>query len=96
VDEAVRVFFLDRGALPPDLGTLAHLGYLRESDLVDAWNRPFALAISADGYRIVATDENGEPVLGLSLTHRFTPVERMMLAPRGSERAAAKVSSVGS
>ena len=90
------MFFLDRGVLPPDLGTLARRGYLRPSDLTDAWSRPFALILSANGYRLIGLDGNGAPVPGLSMTHRFTPVERMMIVPEGAERAAVPTPGSGS
>jgi hypothetical protein len=83
LERAIRVFYLDAGTVPADLGALAAGGYLRPEDLIDPWGRPIAYEVDPGGYRLEALAPAGAPVPGLSVTRRFSAVEQLLLRERG-------------
>jgi hypothetical protein len=79
IEGAIQVFYLDAGVLPPTLEPLAINGYVRESDLVDPWGRPYGYVLSPGGYRLFGMDADGNPSSELTLAHNFNTVQRMLL-----------------
>jgi hypothetical protein len=87
IDRALRVFYLDLGALPDRLSRLASNGYIEEPDLLDPWGRPYEYQRIPGGYVIVGRDSDGNPSQELSLTHRFGSAQRLMLEGTSSDPA---------
>jgi len=88
LEAGIQTYYLDHGAFPDALQTLAIGPYILAADLIDPWNRPFHYEISSGGYRIAAEplaggDEDGSAP-SHDLLHRFTAVERMMHLPAES------------
>lgn len=79
LEQAIRAFYLDCGAVPGDLDVLARTGFLQPKDLLDPWSHPYRLAVGADGYRIEGLDHDGGSRDDLELRHRFTTAERLVL-----------------
>jgi hypothetical protein len=87
IDRALRIFYLDLGDLPDRLARLASNGYLEEHDLLDPWGRPYEYQRIPGGYVIVGLDSDGHPDPELSLTHRFSSAQRLVLEGTSSEPA---------
>jgi hypothetical protein len=85
IDRALRVFYLDLGDLPDRLARLASNGYLEEHDLLDPWGRPYEYRRIPGGYVILGLDSEGNPSPELSLTHRFSSAQRLVLEGTSSE-----------
>jgi hypothetical protein len=85
IDEAVRAFYLDFGAVPDSVEILARTGYLTPRDLVDPWGRAYGFERTREGYRIAGVDETGAPRPDLERRRRFSPSQRLVLegAPAG-------------
>lgn len=81
VERAIRVFYLDAGVFPPSLEPLAFNGYIREADLFDPWGRPYGYGLSPGGFQLFGLDAEGNPDAGLTVSHRFSTVQRMLLDP---------------
>jgi len=79
IARSLEVFYLDTGSLPPSLDLLATGGYLSRSDLLDPWGRPYAYQLAAQGYGLAGRTSAGDISEGLSLTHRFSAAQRMVL-----------------
>lgn len=77
--EALQVFFLDAGAFPATLESLAAAGYLAPHALRDPWGRPYGYQLSEGGFQLYGMDADGEPNAALTLTRSFSPTQRMML-----------------
>ena len=84
LERAIRVFHLQTGLAPPDLDSLASGGFVRPSELVDPWGRPYAFEVGRAGYRLEGLDATGEPSPELSISRRFTPVQQMLAGDDGS------------
>ena len=79
IEQAVRAFYLDSGAVPERLDALAASGYLEPRDLLDPWNRPYRYRLDSDAYRIAGLDGSGAECGDLSLRHPFSSAERLVL-----------------
>ena len=79
IQAALQVFYLDTGAMPPRLEVLASGGYLPASDLVDPWGREYAYELGRTGYVLRGTDGSGRNAATLTLEHRFSAAQRMVL-----------------
>lgn len=79
IDQALRAFYLDFGAVPEDLEVLPRTGYLEPSDLLDPWSRPYGFERTAEGYGIAGLDGEGRERPGSGLRRRFTPAQRLVL-----------------
>jgi hypothetical protein len=79
VEQAVRAFYLDFGAVPERLDALVQSGYLKPRDLLDPWNRPYRYRLAPEGYRIEGQDDVGAGSEELTVQHRFSGAERMVL-----------------
>lgn len=89
IEAAIQVFYLDRGAFPDGLDRLWANGYLDAADVVDPWGRDYGYRLSSGGYQIFGWDENGELRPDLTVSHRFTGVQRVMSSGGPTEAAAA-------
>ena len=89
IEAAIQVFYLDRGAFPDDLDRLWANGYLDAADVVDPWGRHYGYRLSSGGYQIFGWDEAGELRPDLTVSHRFTGVQRAMSSGGPTEAAAA-------
>ena len=49
--------------------------------LLDPWGQPYGYEISAGGFRVGGYGADGRPDEELVVSHRFTGVQRMMMAP---------------
>jgi hypothetical protein len=78
IDQAIRVFFLDTGVFPASLEQLEG-DYLRSGDLLDPWGRAYGFASDAEGYWIYGIDAQGEPSTEISVVHRFTGAQRLVI-----------------
>jgi hypothetical protein len=81
LEQAIQVFYLDSGSFPGALRALTRGGYLQPRDLLDPWGRPYGYRSYPGGYQLFGLDAAGRPSNDLVLTHRFTPVQRMMQEP---------------
>ena len=79
IARSLEVFYLDTGSLPPRLDLLAGAGYLSASDLLDPWGRAYAYQLGAQGYGLAGRTPAGEISEALTLTHRFSGAQRMVL-----------------
>jgi len=79
IARSLEVFYLDTGSLPASLDALAGGGYLSGSDLLDPWGRPYAYQLAAQGYGLAGRSPKGDISEALTLTHRFSPAQRMVL-----------------
>jgi hypothetical protein len=59
LDEAVQVYYLQKGFYPDDLKDLLKGRLVRETSLHDPWGRGIGLISTTEGYRIIAYDEGG-------------------------------------
>ena len=81
IELALEIFYLDQGRFPDSLGELTAGRYLGAVDLLDPWGQPYGYSISAGGFRVAGYDADGRPDEELFVSHRFTGVQRMMMAP---------------
>ena len=79
VEQAVRAFYLDFGAVPERLEALVQSGYLKPPDLLDPWGRPYRYLLAPEGYRLEGLDGGGTASDELTVQHRFSAAERMVL-----------------
>ncbi len=79
IEGALQMFYLDTGAAPDALEILVRGGYLDSRDLLDPWGRAYGYDLSREGYRLFGRDVGGEPRQELTLIHRFSPAQRMIL-----------------
>lgn len=79
LDRALRLYYLDRGAVPDSLELLVKAGYVRSLGLIDPWNRPYRFELFQGGYRLSALDASGEARDDLSLQHSFSSAQRLVL-----------------
>lgn len=79
IARSLEVFYLDTGSLPPQLDLLASAGYLGSADLLDPWGRAYAYQLGAQGYGLAGRTPTGEISEALTLTHRFSGAQRMVL-----------------
>jgi hypothetical protein len=82
IERALQVFYLDVGAVPEALPTLARHGYLRPPDLLDPWGREYGYQLLAGGYRLEGLDSVGRPSEDLTVNRRFGTVQRMLIEGR--------------
>jgi hypothetical protein len=78
IDKAIQIFYLDAGSFPQNLDKLAMYGYIDSDDLTDPWGRPYAFGTSPGGYQLVGLDADGEAQSELSISHRFSTIQRVM------------------
>ena len=81
IELALEIFYLDQGRFPGSLLELTAGGYLVAPDLLDPWAQPYGYEISAGGFRVGGYGADGQPDEELIVSHRFTGVQRMMMAP---------------
>ena len=79
IARSLEVFYLDTGTFPPRLDLLASAGYLAASDLLDPWGRPYAYQLQRQGYGLAGRAADAQLSPALSLTHRFSAAQRMIL-----------------
>jgi hypothetical protein len=79
LERALQVCYLDTGAFPEALSTLARHGYVSSADLLDPWSRDYDFQLSAGGYRLAGGDAEGRPSPELTVTRSFNEVQRQML-----------------
>ena len=72
LDEAVNVYFLQKGFLPDDLRDLVKGGLIAPSGLTDADGRLFGFVVTTGGYRIIAYDDGGVENTGRSLARSLS------------------------
>jgi hypothetical protein len=58
---------------------LSSAGYLAASDLLDPWGRPYAYQLQRQGYGLAGRAANAQVSAALTLTHRFSAAQRMIL-----------------
>jgi hypothetical protein len=85
IEEAIAVFYLDSGVFPRELELLAANGYVSAGDLLDPWGRFYGYRLSAGGYQLYGWDGEGELHPELTLSHRFTALQRMMSGVESSQ-----------
>jgi hypothetical protein len=79
ISRSLEIFYLDTGGFPPNLQGLATAGYLAAADLLDPWGRPYAYDLKPQGYALAGLAGDGEITPSLTLTHRFSAAQRMIL-----------------
>jgi hypothetical protein len=79
IERAIKVFYLDAGAVPDDLETLAKNSYLRSDELADPWGRAYRFEVSPGGYLLQGADAEGRASPQLAVSRRFNAVQRMIL-----------------
>ncbi|HJZ11609.1 MAG TPA: hypothetical protein VJ521_05645, partial [Acidobacteriota bacterium] len=60
VDSALVMYFYVNGTLPKALEELVSKRYLKASDIIDPWNRPYAYGSSANTYILAAHNADGQ------------------------------------
>ena len=78
LESAVQVFYLDAGTFPQSLELLAVNRYVAEEDLVDPWGRVYGYRLSRGGYQLYGWDADGELRPDLTVSHRFSGLQRML------------------
>jgi len=78
LETAVQVFYLDAGTFPQTLDLLAVNGYVAEDDLIDPWGRFYGFRLSRGGYQLFGWDADGDLHPDLTVSHRFTGLQRML------------------
>lgn len=78
LERAVQVFYLDAGTFPQTLDLLAVNRYVAEEDLFDPWGRTYGYRLSRGGYQLYGWDADGELHPDLTISHRFTGLQRML------------------
>ncbi len=81
IETALEIFYLDKGRFPDTLAELPSGGYLEPEDLLDPWSQRYGYTLSAGGFRVSGLDAEGNPDNELFVFHRFSGVQRMMMAP---------------
>jgi hypothetical protein len=76
LDEAVQIYFLQKGFYPDDLSELAKGHLVGRGALRDAWGRSLGYLPEEGGYRIVVYDSQGVERADLSLERRARPSSR--------------------
>jgi hypothetical protein len=79
IERAVHLFFLDTGSLPGDLGLLVSNGYLEARDTRDPWGRQYVYILDPGSYTLTGLDAEGQLVEDLTVSRRFTTLQRMIL-----------------
>jgi hypothetical protein len=77
----LEIFYLDLGRFPDNLPELTEGGYLEPADLLDPWGQRYGYELSSGGFRVAGYDADGRLDDELFVSHRFTGVQRMMMAP---------------
>ena len=90
LEHAVQVFYLDAGTFPQSLDLLAVNRYVSEEDLVDPWGRNYGYRLSRGGYQLYGWDTDGELHPELTVSHRFTGLQRMLSGVSDSDPNAEK------
>ena len=78
IEAAIQVYYLDRAAFPETLDLLWRNGYLSEADARDPWGRDYGYRLSAGGYQVYGWDAKGELQPDLTVSHRFTGLQRTL------------------
>jgi hypothetical protein len=81
IELGLEIFYLDLGRFPGNLPELTAGGYLDPEDLLDPWGQHYGYEISGGGFRVAGYDADGRLDDELFVSHRFTGVQRMMMAP---------------
>ncbi len=86
LDRALRVFYLDRAALPDRLEVLARHGFVSAEALRDPWGRPYRYRYSrgAGRYRLEGLGADGQPRPDLVLERHLSPAQRVVVDGVGS------------
>ena len=82
IETALEIHYLDKGRFPDSLQELTAGRYLGPLDLLDPWGQRYGYVISGGGFRVAGLDAQGQPDEELLVSHRFTGVQRMMMAPQ--------------
>jgi len=88
IERALEIFYLDLGTIPADLESLAERRYLGPADLADPWGRSYRYELGRGGYRLAGSGPDGAPREELTLTHRFSAAERLILEGGAVSRGA--------
>jgi hypothetical protein len=81
IERAIRVFYLDTGAIPDRLELLSRNGYLAPDDLLDPWGRPYGFQLVEGSFQLVGLDEEGHAADDLTITRRLSATQRRMTDP---------------
>jgi hypothetical protein len=79
IEQAIRMFYLDTGAMPARLDLLAEDGYLGSNDLSDPWGRPYEYQLAGGAFVLVGLGASGVPAPGLTVQRRLRSSERLVL-----------------
>ncbi|PYT09384.1 MAG: hypothetical protein DMF49_02520 [Acidobacteria bacterium] len=91
IDLGLRVFYLEKGALPKSLEALETQGVLAPEDLHDPWGRPYSYRIEPTRYDISGSGPSGENDTALAVSYFFSASQRLVIeggidALEGSQR----------
>jgi hypothetical protein len=75
IDEAVQIYYLQKGFYPDDLKDLVRGRLVPESTLYDPWGRTFGFISLTDGYRIIAYNSGGVENPDRSVVRGHVPPE---------------------
>jgi hypothetical protein len=79
IDQALRIYHLERQTLPLSLDVLVRDGFLRQRDLLDPWGHPYGYDIDPSGYAITGCDSSGQPDRSVSIQSQFAASQRLAL-----------------
>ena len=79
IDLALKVFYLERQALPQSLEALVVEGLLPPAELVDPWGRPYGYRIDTAGYEVRGTGADGTADASLVTGHAFEAAQRLVI-----------------
>ncbi len=79
VEQALQAFYLDRGSMPDTLKALSAEGYLRPSDIMDPWGRPYSYRLDAAAYELGNDVPGGRSEDAVVIRHPFSASQRMIL-----------------
>jgi hypothetical protein len=85
-EQALQMYYLDRGTMPESLERLAGEGFVAPGDVIDPWGRPYDYSVDAPGYEIAGRGPDGEAREDLVVRHPFSVSQRMVLEGGAGER----------
>jgi len=76
IDEAVQIYYLQKGFFPDDLRDLIKGKLVPDTALRDPWGRSFGFISTPDGYRIIAYEEGGAENTDRTIVHQLKRLPR--------------------
>jgi len=86
VEQSIQAFYLDRGAMPPDLKALFSEGFLPAEDTNDPWGHPYSYRVGPSAYELGSRSSANAPEDDLVIHRPYSSSQRMVLEGGAIER----------